>query len=320
MSKKLANYISFIAMLLGGIVCLAIYGDHIVNPHFLIWLREGDPLVHFVGWKIYRFDHWMFPLGAMKNYAYPQITSIVATDSIPLFALFFKLLSPILPLSFQYFGIWLVFCYLCQGYLASRLLGKITDHPILIWLGSLLFILPPIIVRRAVVHNSLAGQWIILYALYLYLSEDHHKNRIQWIILLVMSVLIHFYLFAMALIIFIAYLAKLKFTIHPVKTTRSIVIFLTTTTMIILLVMWGIGYFNTQVKALAYGYNVFSMNLVAPIDPQNFPTLFLKPLSVRKNFEGFNYLGLGVILLILLAIYELSKKTVKAIDIKPLIP
>ena len=52
------------------------------------------------------------------------------------------------------------------------------------------------------------------------------------------------------------------------------------------------------------GYGAFSMNLLAPIDPGEFGALVLKPQPEVGIFqyEGYNYLGLGVILLGTLAL------------------
>lgn len=60
-------------------------------------------------------------------------------------------------------------------------------------------------------------------------------------------------------------------------------------------------------ELLAYaegGYGAFSMNLLAPIDPGNFGALVLKPQPQVGilQYEGYNYLGLGVILLGTLAL------------------
>lgn len=44
-----------------------------------------------------------------------QPVSIVYTDSIPLFALLFKILSPLLPANFQYFGLFELLSYALMG-------------------------------------------------------------------------------------------------------------------------------------------------------------------------------------------------------------
>ncbi len=66
----------------------------------------GDPSQHYLGWEFYRRSDWFFPLGLTDQLAYPLKTSVIYTDSIPLFAVFFKLFRHILPAQFQYFGIW----------------------------------------------------------------------------------------------------------------------------------------------------------------------------------------------------------------------
>ena len=81
-----------IAASLGGIAFLLIYGIKILNPQYTDWLlMGGDPSQHYLGWEFYRRSDWFFPLGLTDQLAYPLKTSVIYTDSIPLFAVFFKL-------------------------------------------------------------------------------------------------------------------------------------------------------------------------------------------------------------------------------------
>jgi hypothetical protein len=54
----------------------------------------------------------------------------------------------------------------------------------------------------------------------------------------------------------------------------------------------------------AWGYRNFSMNLLAPIDPRQWPSIVLPrvPEGESGQYEGYNYLGLGVLALALIAI------------------
>src|SRR6185436_5479150 len=47
------------------------------------------------------------------------------------------------------------------------------------------------------------------------------------------------------------------------------------------------------------GYGFFSMNLLAPINPMSYGSVLLPalPVAAYGQFEGYNYLGLGVIAL-----------------------
>lgn len=50
---------------------------------------------------------------------YPQGAAVTYTDSVPLLAILFRLLSPILPTTFQYFGLYTLCCYILQGAAAA---------------------------------------------------------------------------------------------------------------------------------------------------------------------------------------------------------
>lgn len=62
--------------------------------------------------------------------SYPDQISIIFTDSIPCFAVIFKILSPVLPENFQYFGLWGMMCFILQGIIAARILKSYSDSRI----------------------------------------------------------------------------------------------------------------------------------------------------------------------------------------------
>lgn len=55
---------------------------------------------------------------------YDEISSVIFTDSIPLFAILFKILSPVLPETFQYFDFWGMISYMLQGAISAKILKK----------------------------------------------------------------------------------------------------------------------------------------------------------------------------------------------------
>jgi hypothetical protein len=178
--------------LLGGFVFLVIYGPEILNPAFIGWTMEGDAAQHFLGWHFFRSEPWMFPVGLIEGYQFPQGTSLVYTDSIPLVAIPLKLITGLLPAVFQYHGMWLFSAYLLQGYFSALLLRYITKNPMFVLLGTCFFLLSPLLVQRAWIHESLTAHWIILGAIYLYFQPDEMRIRIRWLILLVAASLVHF--------------------------------------------------------------------------------------------------------------------------------
>lgn len=127
---KIFNYrytIYVITAAAAFLVFCSIYGIHVLNPTYTDWLMSGGDLTqHYLGWKAYRNSSWHFPIGMTDTLAYPYLTSVIFTDSIPLFAVFFKILSPILPAEFQYFGFYGLLCFILQAVLAVRIIRNFT--------------------------------------------------------------------------------------------------------------------------------------------------------------------------------------------------
>ena len=115
--------------LLGVLVFLAVYGVRVLDPTSVDWILNSlspDPIQHYLGWELFRRSPVHLPyIGANYNAVYPFRTSVLFTDSLPLAALFFKLLGGILPTRFQYFGWWGLLCYALQGGLAQAVIARI---------------------------------------------------------------------------------------------------------------------------------------------------------------------------------------------------
>ena len=114
-TKNDKTYIALLGAVIGFAVFLVIYGLAPLNPtnenFVLTGYLEKDIAQHYAGWKLFRNSDWQFPLGVGQNIEYPYGSSVSYTDSIPLFAIFFKLISPVLPQTFQYFGLFVCLCY-----------------------------------------------------------------------------------------------------------------------------------------------------------------------------------------------------------------
>ena len=115
--------------LLGVLVFLAVYGVRVLDPTSVDWILNSlspDPIQHYLGWELFRRSPVHLPyIGANYNAVYPFRTSVLFTDSLPLAALFFKLLGGILPMRFQYFGWWGLLCYALQGGLAQAVIARL---------------------------------------------------------------------------------------------------------------------------------------------------------------------------------------------------
>ncbi len=299
--------INIVAALLGGIAFVLIYGVKILNPLYTDWLLTGgDPSQHYLGWEFFRRSSWYFPLGLTDQLAYPLKTSVIYTDSIPIFAVFFKLFRSILPRQFQYFGIWGLLCFVLQGYYAAKILCERSSSKTVILAGSIFFIVSPIMVFRMYYHTALAAHWLILLAIYFYSKHekeyrDIFKPVMQWGILGILIGAIHLYFVPMCGAVLLGYILcsiwkerkiRIRF-IYP-GISFSVGLFLT---------VYLLGGFSSGADTGTNNLGLFSFNLNAFLNPMSYSTLLKNtslwnwPFYTQGQYEGFSYLGMGIILL-----------------------
>lgn len=311
-----------IAASLGGIAFLLIYGIKILNPQYTDWLlMGGDPSQHYLGWEFYRRSDWFFPLGLTDQLAYPLKTSVIYTDSIPLFAVFFKLFRHILPAQFQYFGIWGLLCFILQGYYAARILSERISYRIAVLIGSVSFILSPIMIFRMYYHTALAAHWLILLAIYFFTKHEKEymgilKPVMQWGILGILTGSIHMYFVPMCGAILLGYILcsvwkakkiSIKFMYPGISFSAGLV-----------LTVYLLGGFSSGVDVGTNNLGLFSFNLNAFFNPMSYSSILKNtslwnlPFYTQGQYEGFAYLGLGIILLCIIGavavIIKLAKK------------
>ena len=314
-----------VAALLASLLILGIAPLRAGNINWL-FVSNPDPLTHYLGWAFYRQSEWTLPIGLNPSYGLEISSSIVFSDSIPLFAIFFKLFEPLLPETFQYFGIWYLFCIVLQGWFGWKITSLISAD---IWIktfGLLLAIFSPPMLSRIGLHAALVGHFLILAAFYLIFCPNKKRVNLYWSLLLAAGALVQFYLFAMLFALWIA--SKLdKVVISKVFLTRNFILTLIATAFFIIFILWQAGYFAVPTSsANEFGFGLYRMNLLSIFNPRNnyadsswsylLPAL-PEPSSLYLNsnirlsegsHEGFNFLGLGVIGLIPFAIFGAVKK------------
>jgi hypothetical protein len=286
---------ALLAAVAGLIVFSLMIDPSIVNPLNVDWLASGDPAQSYLGWMFFRHEPWSWPPGLALRLGMEQASSIVYSDSIPLLAIPFKLISGYLPASFQYYGLWLFSCYALQGFFACRLVMLFSTRRAVIVGGVLLFLLSPIMLLRAQAHFALSAHWIVVAALYLYYAPSTRRRWLHWLVLLWLAPLVHAYLMFMAYAIWAACLLQ-----HVVfDRSRSLAFLLIWAALAVagsLAVMWLAGYF-LQMDVSSGGFGYYSMNVLSPLLPIGVgPFVVGAPAAATAGqYEGFNYLGLGVV-------------------------
>ena len=314
------NYILILLYLLLALL-LAICFVGLDNIYFneINWLLgSGDKSNAQNGWTFFRDDVWRFPLGKNPNYGLDIGTSIIFSDSIPLFAFIFNLFSNFLSYNFQYFSLWIVLCFFMQLYISYLIIYKISNDNFFSTLSSLIFLIAPILIYRISFHISLGGHWLILLGFYLNLictNKNKRKIDFYWMLLLILSTLIHLYFTVMLFGIYCALLLQ-KFR----EEKNFVITFLNLTYSIIFVVffMYIFGYFETTViSAVSRGYGNLNLDLLSIIDPEvdegtasTYWSSFFKNIP-GTNIEGFNYLGLGNIFIFIIALFIFFTNSIK---------
>lgn len=312
-SKKINIYV--VVAIISAVVFFSIYGIKVLNPMYINWLLVGGDLSqHYLGWTAYRASSWHFPIGMVDTLAYPHQTSIIFTDSIPIFAVFFKFLSPILPDKFQYFGIWGIFCFILQGVLAARIIASFIENKVIITMASVLFVFTPVMIWRMYAHTALAGQWILLLGLEpIFVYKKYQYNKKIYLIVGLMGILsvsIHMYFVLMSGIILLG-ICSIDIFVH--RRFKRSGLMLTEYLAAVAIITWLLGGFSSEMQAEDGGLGMFSININTFFNPQGWSQIFRElPLYGTGQYEGFGYLGGGCIVLLLLAIICLFDDAMQA--------
>ncbi len=297
-----------IAAVGGMLAFLAVYGIGVLDVTYDDWLLTGGDLSqHYLGWRFFRESDWTFPIGLMDRIVYPNQVSIIFTDSIPILAVFFKLFRGLLPASFQYFGIWGLFCFAAQGALGAVLIRHYTRNEIYAVIGSLFFVIAPIEVYRMFMHTALGGQWLLLAAFLLGVKRkklSFPAKVAAWSALGFVCSGVHLYFIPMCGLIMCAFLLK------DLLDDRRLPVCLLTGAGFCICAVGNIvllGGLSHDHQLDAGGLGQFSFNLNGLVNPQGWSAILPDlPCYGEGAGEGLAFLGIGILLILLLGIMGLA--------------
>jgi Family of unknown function (DUF6311) len=259
---------------------------------------SGDVAQHIVGQRYFIADDWRWPpLLTLLLAGQTGGTNIGLTDSIPLMALITKVFRSILPSGFHTIFIWLALCYVLQPICAVSALRSAGERRLLpaLTVTTIATCMPALLWRSS--HSALSGHFLILLAIGLYFricADDRGSTWAPSTILLIVSLLIHPYLLLMVAAVLVAAPTTLLLRGDPRWKQAAIV--MGTGLLISFAGVDLLGYAGTQ---SADGFGVYSMNLLSPFYPGRstlFPGL-RSPDATGGQYEGYNYLGFGALLL-----------------------
>lgn len=289
------GYTGFVfTVVLAVFFILHTFGWAFINGSSNYWVAESRDLTqHLSGLNLYLSSPWQFPLLGFDGLNYPQGTRVTFIDGIPIYAFLLKLF---LPRNIGYispFGYWVGLTFLLQGIAAWWITKelKVNSWAFLVFL-ILTFLTYPAFMDR-LRHVALMSHWIILFAVALYLRGNRLRQfpAAGWSILLFCGFYTHIYLFAMALGIYIAAVLeeKNKITLRHCMAVLSPLLILGASLFIFLLPL-------PSAPKMGGGFDAFAMNLLSPFTGGQLVQL---QTNLSHSLRGFNYLGLGVIIIFL---------------------
>ena len=310
-NSKIVNKknIIFFYIFISFLFTFYILGINNINPKTENWLFTGDRASDLLAWKYFFNDSWRFPLGSNKNFGLDISNSIAYSGSPPLYAFIFKFIKIFLPNNFNYFSILIFLSLFLQIYLGYLIIYKLTKNQIFSIISSFLFILLPIFLFKIKFHFSLISHWIILSYFYVYLLNINYRSKkIKFLIILLLSCLIHFYFTIMILLmIFISRIILLYSNKNYLSFFKDSIYF----TFPLLLLMYVVGYFMLPpLNTLGGGYGYYNLNLISFFNPhlEGLSWSYFIPIIYNDNAEGFAYLGLGVILVLIHLLFYITFK------------
>lgn len=306
---------------LGAVFFVAAFGVRLLDPTYIDWLMWGDPAANYFGWAFFRHDPWGFPLAQVQSYGEGFASSIVFTDSIPWIAIVLKVFGGALSEPFQYFGAWLAVAFVMQGgigFILARRLGA--DRIAACLIAGLLLLSPPML-NRLIGHYALTAHWVLLLALGLCLFGRSERRFLWWIPFIVLLVLTQFYLAVMAFALWAADLAK-AWLDREFRHRRMALAYVALTLVAGLLTMWSAGFFLSERAGTGSEMvGFYRLNAVALINSEGFMSRVMPKIPTGfGDYEGFAYLGLGLIGAALAAIALAGRAKPSAERVASLLP
>ena len=171
-------------------------------------------------------------------------TIFPSTAGIVLLGLPLKIMSPLLPESFQYVGLWTLANFGLQGYFAERVFSRLGLQEFERVLGAVSILIAPIFIFRiGMTHLDLSAHWLILASFVIYLKDSEPRAINKSLLVTVLALTINIYLFVIVFMISFAAFVKQYFAQNQLIRRHLILIQQVSALLTVsALVWWLIGY------------------------------------------------------------------------------
>src|SRR5271167_1476986 len=264
----------------------------------------GDVALNVIGQRYFIADSWRWQVLVAKPLVTPDGTNIAFTDSIPLVAIPMKLFRHFLPPRFHSIFLWLALCWVAQPVAAVFALRSTGERRLVPSLAVALIAvsMPTLLYRFG--HSSMCSHFLFLIALGLYFRITRSAQFgliVVANVLMMVALLVNPYMMYMVIAVLAA--APLTLLIRGdrswVRVAGGLIAGVAITGSIALILGYG--------RALPMpGFGYYSMNLLSPFYPWGsafFPGLVAPIDATGGQYEGYQYLGIGVLILLWFAAF-----------------
>lgn len=307
----------FTGTALGICIYFLVYGFANINVLYddFIFIDGRDIPQHYLGWVFFRMADWTHNVGMFNTLTYPNFISLIYTDSIPIIECFFKLISPVLPSTFQYFGVWGMLCFALQGGISALVLEYYTEDKTGQYIGIIIMLLSTPILTKLFYHHALGSQFIILLGIWywLYSFDTKNKGRVKrdiicWAAIGVLTAGIHIYFLPMLGMIVLGQAVNIWLEDHEMWKHSLAIVFSYIAGAALLIALLG-GFTNDFQMDNNYVEEAINLlyrcgaNLDAFVNSWGVSLIGNAYITAKDGQgEGLAYLGAGIILLLLFGI------------------
>jgi hypothetical protein len=262
-----------------------------------------------VGYLYFVQSPWHLPLFYASALGTPAGTNVIYMDVVPIVALVGKLIHSLAGATVNLYGGFLFSCFALPGVMMTLLLVAAGTRYALGALIAAVFAdaMPALLWRWG--HIALEAHFLLIGALALYLFSlkrtSWRRVAAVWMGYLVLAYLTDIHLFVMVGIVWLC--AVIQRRLNRLSTTREAFRTGALTVASVLTVIILGGQFGSGGGPLPFaaGYGGLSMNLLSPFMPQKsglLPGLGGVIDATGGQYEGFNYLGFGLLLATLIVL------------------
>ncbi len=320
MPLSLKRFSVALAVLIGVVYAFMLFEPSFILGKSSYWTEPfGDRFTNLIGAHYYIHDAWHFPVFFVPELAIPEGTSIIYTDSLPLLALIAKVVFKMTGALGNYFGLWLFLCFPMLAFFIALATKESGTKNIIALLGATLLALTSPALLARVGHAALMGHFLIAWSLYLYLkllrSPNFWSISTQFCIVAVLAIVLQAYFVLMVLPFFIAALVQgvvdERITFRKAMLSFTALVAVMLGTAILSGIIGGPGNISNE----SIGFGMYSMNLLSPFVPprEHLPEFISRFIPWSEHgytwdasgfqYEGYNYLGAGMLLLLTIHLF-----------------